>query len=245
MKKTETTQTGKEQLPAKIIQDLQLAENEDQMRQAAQLLINSGAIHKDINTPEKVFMLTKYGKELGIGEAAALNGLILIRGRITMSYQIMGGLLKKRNYEWEIIKDFEKELNADGSDKVGSDGQPNFVTEIKFTWIPQKFIDIAEKHNRSDLIQKMTHIERRTWREFLKAGFITEKNVWNTLPKLMMRIRTFAFGARFVAPEALANMYESSEIADTKGMNYTIDKAGNIKIINNETMVDAEIIQDK
>jgi len=215
-------------LPAKIIQDLQLAPDVVQMRTAAQLLIDSGTLPEKINTPEKVFIITKYGKELGIGEVTALNSLNIIKGKVSMTYQLMGSLLKKRNYHWEVIADFKKILDNDGNHKG------NFETIIRFSWIPQYLIDVAEKHNRPDLLKMFVHDERRTWAEFQKAGFI--KNMWDKLPKLMMRIRTFAFGARIVAPEALANMYEASELADSNGLNYVMNTNGDIQMLDKDPM---------
>lgn len=225
-------------LPANLIKDLQLAETLEQARAAAQLLIDSETLPKEINSPEKVFTLTKYGAELGIGEMMALNSLHIIKGKITMSYQLMGSLLKRHNYNWTIIKDCEPVKDASGEDSG------NIETIIEFTWIPQKYIDLAEKFDRKDLLKVFVHRERRSWNEFEKAGFI--KNRWETLPKLMMRIRTFTFGARFVAPEALQNVYETSEIADSMGQNYIIDTDGNVTGTQDAVVLDEnEILTDK
>ena len=150
----------------------------------------------------------------------ALNSLHIIKGKVTMSYQLIGSLLKRHNYNWNVVKDFEPVLDENG------EKTENFETVIEFSWIPQKYIALAEKFDKGDLLKVFTHVERRTWNEFNKAGYI--KNQWLTLPKLMMRIRTFTFGARFIAPEALQNVYETSEIADMAGVNYAVDAEGNI-----------------
>ena len=234
MTQTQKKKKGDGDLPAKLIQDLTLAETLNDAKTAAQLLIDSETLPTQINSVEKVFVITKYGRELGLDEMTALNSLHIIKGKITMSYQLIGSLLKRHNYEWNVIKDFEPILK-DG-EQTG-----NFETIIEFTWIPQKFISLAERFDRKDLIKVFTHVERRTWNEFSKAGYI--KNQWITLPKLMMRIRTFTFGARFIAPEALQNVYETSEIADMGDVNYIVDAEGNVVYDeNSENTITPEVV---
>lgn len=245
MAKSQKEPTGEGNLPAKLIQNLTEAQTIGEARHVAQLLIDSNTLPENINSVEKVFVITKYGRELGLDEMTALNSLHIIKGKVTMGYQLIGSLLKKHNYQWNVLRDFEPVLDANGNPILDKGGNPtNFETVIEFKWVPQKYIDLAEKFDKSDLVQVFTHIERRTWNEFSKAGYI--KNQWNTLPKLMMRIRTFTFGARFIAPEALQNVYETSEIADISGVNYMVDNEGNVIY---EESVDAietpEIIIDK
>lgn len=239
MAKTQKEQGDQGSLPANLIQDLTLAKTVGDARQVAQMLIDSRTLPEQIDSVEKVFVITKYGRELGLDEMTALNSLHIIKGKVTMSYQLIGSLLKRHNYNWNIIKDFEPVLDDKG------DKTDNFETIIEFSWIPQKYIALAEKFEKGDLLKVFTHIERRTWNEFNKAGYI--KNQWLTLPKLMMRIRTFTFGARFIAPEALQNVYETSEIADMAGVNYAVDAEGNVvyEDSHENAIVLPEILTDK
>lgn len=238
MAKSQKQEREEGNLPANLIKDLTLAKTLGDARIAAQILIDSKTLPEQINSVEKVFVITKYGRELGLDEMTALNSLHIIKGKITMSYQLIGSLLKRHNYDWNVVKDFEPILDDKG------DPTDNYETVIEYTWIPQKYIVLAEKFDRGDLLQKFTHVERRTWKEFEKAKFI--KNKWLELPKLMMRIRTFTFGARFIAPEALQNVYETSEIADMTGVNYMVDKDGKVTYGDDavETVI-PEIIIDK
>lgn len=245
MAKSQKEPTGEGNLPANLIHSLTAAVTIGDARHAAQLLIDSNTLPEQINSVEKVFVITKYGRELGLDEMTALNSLHIIKGKVTMGYQLMGSLLKKHNYQCNIIKDFTPVEDANGNPILDAKGNPtNYETIIEFKWVPQKYIDLAEKFDKADLVQVFTHIERRTWKEFDTAGYI--KNQWKTLPKLMMRIRTFTFGARFIAPEALQNVYETSEIADMGGVNYVVSKEGKVVF---EEAVDAietpEIIIDK
>ena len=45
---------------------------------------------------------------------------------------------------------------------------------------------------------------------------------------IMLRARTLAIGARFVAPNALLGMYETSEAADFSNVDVLLDEEGSV-----------------
>jgi hypothetical protein len=57
--------------------------------QMAQTLAQSGLLPNDINSPEKAFAIMAAGAELGIGPMTALRSIVMVKGKVTLSSELM------------------------------------------------------------------------------------------------------------------------------------------------------------
>lgn len=57
--------------------------------QMAQTLAGSGLLPADIRTPEQAFAIMAAGAELGIGPMTALRSIVMVKGKVTLSAELM------------------------------------------------------------------------------------------------------------------------------------------------------------
>ena len=69
--------------------------NWDAMRQQAEVLVKSGFLPRDINTPEKAIAVMMTGAELNIPPMQALRQIAIIQGKPTVSPELMAALVER------------------------------------------------------------------------------------------------------------------------------------------------------
>lgn len=67
-------------------------------KQEAAILIKSGLLPKDVNTPEKVIVLGMMAEALGINKMVAFNGINIVQGKPAVSPQLMMGLIRRSKF---------------------------------------------------------------------------------------------------------------------------------------------------
>lgn len=198
-----------ELVPEKIMDDVKFShfENTDQALAFAEVLINSKLVPPSLKTPEAVVAVILQGRELGFGPVTSVNNINNIQGKPTLSIHAMTAKISQAGIVYQVIKDFE-DITAikDGEEKI-----VDRVTVIRFfkKWNGQIITNDISYH----------------WSEAAKSGYTTKDN-WQKMPRIMLRNRCLAIGARFVCPEAILGLYETAELADAKGVNYETTEDG-------------------
>lgn len=184
-----------------------------QTREEYEILLNSGAIPKALNTPEKLMTVVQTGKEFGLAPMVSINNINVIEGKTCLSAALLGALLKRANIEWIWTKDHSVE-----SEKI--------VTELKFRY--KSILD-------NSVIEQSWSV---TWGQFQLAGY-TEKPNWKKYPKEMLRSRCLSSGARYIFPEIILGYYVDDEIVDATPnsedkYDIIIDEAGQTRVVEKE-----------
>lgn len=191
-------------------QEVSLAVLDDlKTREEYQLILDSGAIPGNLDTPEKLMTVIRMGKELGMQALTAVTNIHIIKGRTVISSAMLGALLKQTGVEYIYTKDYF----------VEEDGR--IVTELEFEFLSK----ISGKPKTATFSV--------SWAQMELAGY-TEKQNWEKYPKEMMRARCMAYAVRALFPEVLLGVYTDSEIVDAMntGHDTTINEEGDVVIID-------------
>jgi len=190
--------------------------SQEDLMSFANLMISQGLVPDSITKPGHVISIIQFGSELGIGIMTALNGIHNIKGKPTLSVHLIAARLRERGFKYRILKDYANE-------QIGTkEGKPVYtrVTTLIFT----------EYFKVGNNIEKLETEFSFNWREATLEG-LTIKDNWVRMPRQMLLNRTLVRGARFVCPESTLGLYETSELADTFDVNYTLDEEGNAKVM--------------
>lgn len=200
----------------------------EEMLSFAKVMIKSKLVPSTLRQPEQVVAIVTQGRELGFGAATALNNLHVIEGRVTLSVHAIAALVKGVGVAYKLTED-KVFLRADGTaDKV-------------------KILEVVEEGGKKVTKPKYAYVDMRTTIEFYyvfngttitqpfsfhyseaKDQELVNKSNWKKMLPTMMRARCLALGARFVAPQALMGMMETSEWADVKGGDYQVTEEGEV-----------------
>jgi hypothetical protein len=181
-------------------------------REEYQILLDSGAIPDNLNTPEKLMTVIRLGQEMGLTPMIAVNNIHIIKGRTVIASAMLGAILKRNNIEYEYTKDFKKE----------EDGR--ILTEIAFTYLSK-----VTK-------QPKTVYHEVSWGQMELAGYTTKDN-WKKYPKEMLRARAMSYGVRALFPEILLGIYTDIDMADSSSDEEYVTEMtedGNFIVIENE-----------
>ena len=181
----------------------------------AQLLIDSKLIPSTLKTPDAVVAVILQGRELGFGPITSVNNINNIQGKPTLGVHAIAAKLAQAGLTYQLIKDYEPETKTDAE---GKETIVDRVTTFRF------FRMWKGRVIENDVSYR--------WSEATKAGYTTKDN-WVKMPRIMMRTRALTVGARLVAPEAILGLYETSELADAKGVNYSVTEEGEVTVIDN------------
>ena len=180
----------------------------------AKVLIDSKLIPSSLKTPEAVVAVILQGKELGFGPITSVNNINNIPGKPTLNVHAIAAKLAQSGIAYQLIKDYEPETTV-------KDGQNTIIDRVTTF----RFLKMWNG-------QVITNEVSYRWSEAVKAGYVTKDN-WVKMPRIMLRTRALTLGARLVAPEAILGLYETSEMADVTGLNYSVTEEGEVTIINN------------
>lgn len=206
------TQTKKEELSLAVLDTLTTLDE-------YQVILDSGAIPGNLDTPQKLMTVVQTGKELGMLPMTAINNIHVIKGRTVISSAMLSAMLKNRvnrkgevsPVEYVYTKDFVYETDAEGDESC--------ITEIEFEFISE----VTGKPKTAKF--------RVTWAEMERAGYTTKDN-WQKYPKNMMRARCMAYAVRALFPEILLGVYSADEIVDAMdtGHQTSVNEEGDVVI---------------
>lgn len=192
----------------------------EEMLNLATLLIKTKLIPTTLKQPEQVVAVILQGKELGFDAVTSLNNIHNIQGRATLSVHAIAALLKKAGYTYKLIEDgvFVKEDGTFDRSKVEGTAYKDRRTTIRF----------YENFNGTIIENDISFTLKEA-----KDQELLGKSNWKKMQLIMLRSRTLAIGARFVAPHALLGMYEAAEWADVKNVDMLLDDEGAVIEIKN------------
>ena len=207
--------------------------NVNEMMDFAAVMIKSKLVPVSLKQPEQVVAIVTQGKELGFGPATALNNLHNVEGRVTLSVHAISALVRSKGIKYKLIEDAFY-VRADGTaDPVKimemDETTKQMVPKYKYTDM-RTTIRFYEPFGNSLLENDFSFY----WSEAASQG-LTDKSNWKKMPKIMLRTRCLALGARFAAPEALMGHYETTEWADVKGIDVDVTDDGGfatVEILN-------------
>lgn len=90
---------------------LSIVQHAHQLRDLGAMLVSSGFLPRDVNTPEKAVVIILKGRELGLEPMAALNGITVIQGKPTVSPQLMLSLINASG----LLEDLKIESTDQGA----------------------------------------------------------------------------------------------------------------------------------
>jgi hypothetical protein len=183
-------------------------------REEYEVLLQSGALPKGLNTAEKLMAVVQTGKELGLTAMVSLNNINVIEGKTVLSAALLGALLKRRGIAWKWTKDHE----------VDPTNPERIITELEFRYI----CPITKSLERDNFSV--------SWGQMVLAGY-TEKQNWRKYPKEMLRSRCLSYATRAYFPEVIMAFYIDEEIVDaTNAEKYdiVINEEGEAIVIEKE-----------
>jgi hypothetical protein len=173
-----------------VIRDDDSFEVWEAMRRKAEVLVKSKFLPKAIETPEQALAIILTGRELGIGDMAALRTIDVIQGTPTIKPQLMLALINKTRQLEDI--------------SITDNGQACTVMMKRRGMRPQtSTFSMADAQ-----AMKTTEIvngER-------KVISLSEKYNWRQQPAVMRQWRAIAACARKAFPDVILGLYTPEEI---------------------------------
>ena len=187
----------------------------EEMMELAKVLIKTKLIPLTLKQPEQVVAVVLQGKELGFNAITSLNNIHNIQGRATLGVHAIAALLKNKGIVYKLIEDgiFIRENGELDKIKLPEVKYIDRRTTIRF------YENFHGKIIENDISFTLKEAGEQ---ELLK------KSNWKKMQLIMLRSRTLAIGARFVAPDALLGMYETSEAAEFSNTEVLIDTEGEV-----------------
>lgn len=207
--------------------------NVQEMLSFAEVMIKSKLVPSTLKQPEQVVAIITQGRELGFGAATALNNLHNIEGRVTLSVHAIAGLVRRAGAAYKLLED-RVAIRADGTADLVRLKKEVEDKEGKKVWVDaHKYIDYRTTYefytpfNGREIVNKVSFC----WSEAISQK-LHDKPTWVKMPKIMMRARALALGARLACPEALMGLMEISEVADFSNTDYNITEDADVTILN-------------
>jgi hypothetical protein len=165
-------------------------------------LIGTPAVPSSFEDPKELLSVLTMGKELGFKPLISLNNISIVKGKTVYSVHMLAALLKQQGFEYQLMKDFEPETDAKGDPILDTDGNPKMCTIIRFYW---------HSNVTKTVLQ---HDHKFTWAEAGRMG-LHDKDNYKKMPRIMMRARCLAMGARFVNPKGMMGLYTDEEMIES------------------------------
>jgi hypothetical protein len=150
----------------------------------AKLLAESGLVPQGLNTPQKVFVALQWGHELGLSPMAAVNNVVVINGKPTLSADIMHALaISNPEYggtEW-------KQRTVDKAEVV--------ITRIRPNGTAEKYTGYFD-------------------RAMADAAGLLGKDTYKKYPDRMYRARALSRACKEAFPDVFAGLYSEEEAVD-------------------------------
>jgi hypothetical protein len=153
------------------------------MLKQSEMLVKTGFLPRDVNTPEKAMAIILTGRELGIGTMAALNNINVIQQKPTISPQLMLALIERSGQlENLIIKN--------------NQSPDNTIQHVSCT---------MKRKGRTE------HTEIFGSAEANRLGLLGKDN-YKKQPATMFKWRAVAACARVVFPDVILGLYTPDEM---------------------------------
>jgi hypothetical protein len=218
----------------------------DNLMQLANTILHSKlSPHK---TAEGVATAILLGRDLGLKDMVAVNNIYNIEGKATVGIHIISALLIQNKIYYEVLKDFETVCEY-GDNKKNTYSEDYFLSNLdKYELINKDTpVDKYDK-NKIQVVKKLTgnvetiikfrrfirvnnqdecvtFTQKLSWADIILMN-LHEKMNWQKMPKIMLRNRCLAIGARFFAPDVLLGLMEHTEILDNTNTNYNVTEDG-------------------
>jgi hypothetical protein len=160
------------------------------LRKQAEVLVKSKFLPKAIETPEQVMAIILTGRELGIGDMAALRGIDIIQGTPTIKPQAMLALI----YKTRELEDIA----------ISDNGQACTVMMKRRGRRPQT-ATFSMKDAQAMRATEMVNGEK-------KSIPLSEKYNWKQQPAIMRQWRAIAACARKAFPDVILGLYTPDEM---------------------------------
>lgn len=224
MEETVKTEEKKEIKKAEKFKSTELTkfdkfQNVEEMLNLAKILIKSRLVPTSLKQPEQIVAVVLQGKELGFDAITSINNIHNIQGRATLGVHAIAALLKNSGITYKLIEDGVYVRDTGDTDRVK---MPEVVYKDRRTTI-RFYEEFHGKIIENDISFTIKEAQ---------AQELLEKSNWKKMQLIMLRARTLAIGARFVAPHALLGMYETSEAADFSKTNVLLNEDGEVIKIN-------------
>jgi hypothetical protein len=164
-----------ELMPAQLEQKIKLAK----------YLSESGLMPQGLKSPAQVLVALQMGHELGLAPMVAVNNIAVIRGKPTLSSQIMDAIVRSH---------------------------PDFTGMSVDTGDTKATVSIKRRIGDNTETYTSTFSVGDAKRAGLLPG--KPDSAWATYPQRMLKHRALAFAARDAFPDALAGMYTKEEMMD-------------------------------
>jgi hypothetical protein len=225
--------------------------NMEEMLAYGKQVIKSGLTK--LEKPEDVVVAIITGLAIGINPAIAIQQIYPIEGVGTIGVHIITGLLLKAGITYEVLEDyvplykykdssnnvFEQDEVLQGNYQVVSKGTPkNALIEGKHPVARvlsdrKTVIRFNRQLRRPDgSFAVLVHTETYNLSETPES--ILKKHNWVNNEKQMVFVACMRRGSRKIADDILNGIMETSEILDTKDINYNMDEIGQVTILNKE-----------
>lgn len=202
------TSQSKENASAAIL----LVDSWDERVIVAEKMLEGQMIPSSFSSPESVISVIEMGTELGMGPWAALNHIITIQGKVTLTLNAMLSIARSKGVLIKVVKDYELTEVAvrtkEGVKKIQDRTTSVVVTRGEDIYSPSgKLLDsrISE------------YVYTKFWAEAVKADLASKDN-WKKMPRQMLRARTITEALRLYAADIILGMYESTEIGDANNI---------------------------
>jgi len=163
---------------------LQLSNLQD-MRDTAQLILQSGFAPDGYIKPEQIFVALQSGAELGLPPIHALNSIAVIKGKPSLYGDAALALVKGSG----LLYEYKEEVVNEGEFMVAKVHSVRKEGEIKTTVDTEFSVDDAR--------------QAKLW---MKPG------VWQTHPKRMLKYKARAFNLRDNFPDVLMGLHITEEL---------------------------------
>jgi hypothetical protein len=176
---TPTQQGNRQNLPARI----QTMPSTFTERMTVATTLAKSGLTGELATPERVFLALQTGAELGITPMASIRGIHVIKGKPTLSADLMIGLIMARPDFYGI----KQEYSPDGNTHTT-------IIKRKFHYGVQEF--------RGQF----------SWQNAVDAGLIKPDSNWHKYKAQMLQHRSDTMAARKAYPDLFTGCYSPEEI---------------------------------
>jgi len=76
----------------------------DEMMKQADVLVKSGLLPQEVKTPAAAVAIMLTGRELGIPPMQAFRSVYVVKGKPTLSAQLMGALILRAGHSYKIVE---------------------------------------------------------------------------------------------------------------------------------------------
>lgn len=192
------------------------------------------------------------GREIGLTPMVSVNNIYPINGKASLGIHVILALLVKAGITYEILNDCQPMYSI--VVKPDKEGDPYLVVRSAFKNEPReegegigsKPVDIGTRIVFNRMIKqpdgswKNSSVTITYTKNEADLADLTRKDNWKNHFKTMLRNRALAIGGRLIGPDVLMGVYETSELADSYNIPYTVED-GKVTIIDSNSNPQSEI----